>query len=502
MSKANRFIIYVLLLFIWILIFWASENVIWLGDDYYYQFFFERDHTPLGLNNPRSIENIGDVFVSQYNHYFTYNGRTIAHVLVQIFCGLLGKTWFSIFNGFAYIVLILSVVYLVKSNFNSFKTWLSVIIIVFVIFMTKMTPSCQIGYIWIAILNILFIELFLNNKKYNNWYLPGLFILGFLSGNGHECYSVGIALGIIIYWIGNIKRFGLKRYVLAIGYGLGTLLLCISPATQERASGSVDAFQSLFFFIFSLRALYILFAVVLYQLLRKKISFHDLYTNNAFYWNVLIVCIIFNSIIGIFCNRQLFGIELMSMILILKVLPGNAFNKFWMCCLGVIVIVITWFNAERVYLQRIQEERIFTKYIESKDGNVYQDTWGTGLHEGWASYFWENSFHTCSFKRMIKREYSESPEITILPKFLEGKDSLNIGNYAYHFKYKPGKLLLIQSKESPKKFYVIRKFFGVIPYQTREMDFREPWYETPKWRAIVYDELNPIIYNKDVIIED
>lgn len=502
MRNTNKIILLGLFSLIWVIVFLASSNVIWLGDDYYYQFIFEKDHTPLVQDNPTPIENIGDIFLSQFNHYFNYNGRSVAHFFVQLFCGILGPKWFAFFNGLAYIALILCFVIVIRGNLNNFRTWLSVIILFFISFIIKITPSSQVGYIWIAILELIFIKIFLEGKSYKCRQLILLFLFSIISGNGHEAYSIGISVGIIIYWITNLKHFGLTRYVTAIGYGIGTLLICLSPATLSRTQSHTDHFQSLFFFLFSIKAVYILLAVVIYKLCTHKESLKSLYLNYAFFWNIWISCIIFNLVIGVFCDRQLLGAEMMSIILILRICKDNSLSKFWLCLLGCVALLNIWFNLERVCILKKQEERIYMKYIQSKDGKVYQDTWGTGLTNiGWASYLWENSFHTKSFRRKIHRQFPEGPELTILPEYLAGKDTVDIGNKVYHFKYKPGKLLIIQSKISPAKFYVKREFFGFIPYQTREMDYNTTWYETPYWRALIYDNLNPIIYNTDVIIE-
>ncbi len=502
MGKVAKSNLFILLFSVFIIVFWASYNTIWLGDDYYYQFIFESNQTPLGMDNPQPIHSVQDIFISQYNHYFNYNGRTAAHIIVQLFCGLLGHTWFALCNGAVYLIFIMSLVFLVKGNLQSLRTWLSVTILVFLSFMTKITPSCQIGYIWMGVLNIWFIWIFIYGTSHKWWSLL-LYVAGaFICGNSHEAYSIGISIAIIVYWLSHFNNFGVRRYFLAIGYGLGTLMLCLSPATRERASGvGGETFQSLFFLIFSLRAVYILIAVVIYQLVRRRITLKKLYTTYAFYWNVLLACLAFNVLIGVFCNRQLFGAELMSVILILKIIPNYAFNNFWMSFLGLCALLIIYFNIERVHLLKEQEHRIYKDYLLSENGNVYQNTWEPGLKDGWASYFWENGFHTRSFVRMMRRKYPKKPSLRIIPEYLQGKDSVELGNEVYHFKYKPGKLLLIQSTKHPQRFLVKRKFFGIFPYQLREMDFTTPLYETPYWKAIIYDELSPIIYNVEVIVE-
>lgn len=47
----------------------------------------------------RWIENLRDVLVSNYYHYFQVNGRFIPHFFLMTFDALLGKQWFNVFNA-------------------------------------------------------------------------------------------------------------------------------------------------------------------------------------------------------------------------------------------------------------------------------------------------------------------------------------------------------------------------------------------------------------------
>ena len=499
--QINHCIILLLLVAVASIVYWASANILWIGDDFFYQFIFDENNLPTESPNSEPVQTFGDVLFSQYHHYFSINGRVIAHILVQTFCGLLGQQWFAIFNSLAYVLFIAGLVYLVRGNFYNIRTWISATIIVLLAFITKMTPSCQIGYIWMAVLNIVFLYIFLNGEKYKHWQLVLIGVFSILCGNGHEAYSIGFSFGIIVYWAFNIKSFGLTRYVAALCYGAGALLLCLSPAAYSRASTENHLlFQSLFFLIFSLRAVYLLIAVTFYKLISRKITLKGLFKQNLFYWSALVGCLCFNIGVGVFCNRQLFGAELVASILTLKLLKGNTFSPFWLYALGGVTLISVWFNMEKVYLFKKQTERIYEQYMQSSNGNVYQNIWHPGLLYSWSPYFWENGVHTRSLRWLMKREFPDKPYITILPEYLAGKDSVDLGNQIFHCQYKPGKIICIQSKSSPAKFIVERKLFGIVPYQIREMEFERPLYETPYWKAIIYDELNPVILNTNTYI--
>lgn len=48
-------------------------------DDYLYKFIFHEE----GASLDSLITSLWDVFYSQYNHYFVFNGRVVVHTIVQ-----------------------------------------------------------------------------------------------------------------------------------------------------------------------------------------------------------------------------------------------------------------------------------------------------------------------------------------------------------------------------------------------------------------------------------
>ena len=83
MYLTRNFCITVYFAIIAIVIFWLSNNVMWINDDYVYQFIYSTDGFANGFHNAERIETLSDVFPSQSLHYVHRNGRWVAHVLVQ-----------------------------------------------------------------------------------------------------------------------------------------------------------------------------------------------------------------------------------------------------------------------------------------------------------------------------------------------------------------------------------------------------------------------------------
>ena len=71
------------------------------GDDYVYSFIWQGKSmaVPLGESATR-ISSLRELLMSQWSHYFTWNGRTVSHTLAQLFLWW-GKDVFNIVNAVA-----------------------------------------------------------------------------------------------------------------------------------------------------------------------------------------------------------------------------------------------------------------------------------------------------------------------------------------------------------------------------------------------------------------
>ena len=88
-----------------------------LSDDYNYSFIYNK-----WTGERPSLERISslkDIFISQYSHYFTVNGRLIPHLFEQYFAGLAGKMVFNILNTIVLIIFLLLISDLILFNSKS-----------------------------------------------------------------------------------------------------------------------------------------------------------------------------------------------------------------------------------------------------------------------------------------------------------------------------------------------------------------------------------------------
>lgn len=83
--NTNKYLFYFISACIFLIIYILTYKTNLSADDYNYMYIWKTD---------TKISSILDIAISQYNHYFDWGGRSIAHFLVQLFL-YLGKNSFN-----------------------------------------------------------------------------------------------------------------------------------------------------------------------------------------------------------------------------------------------------------------------------------------------------------------------------------------------------------------------------------------------------------------------
>lgn len=218
-----------------------NKNIALLSDDYVYFYKW-------GTDVP--CKDISDVLESQWTHYFTWGGRSIAHTLVQIFLMYDGQL-FDILNTIMYIIL-LNVLYLHIRGFRSISN-VSLLTILFVnLILFTLVPafgeSCfwltgACNYLWCPTIALSFLLLYRaqydhdENLVVNPVLLMLIFFGGVLAGWSNENVCLSLLSMEFIYIIINKKKNN-KVYSWSVLGLLGTLtgsifLLC-APGNFAR----------------------------------------------------------------------------------------------------------------------------------------------------------------------------------------------------------------------------------------------------------------------------
>lgn len=366
------------------------------GDDYLYSFYL----TPVAAKSffegasigfEQKISSFTDVIFSQYNHYFYVNGRTIPHILEQSFAGLWGENCFNLINVFAFLLLNMLVIWISgKRNLTKFGYWVAAVFFIWFLLPCPvdlfLLMSGALNYTWSAVLCLAF--LLVHNKVRQmervNWGVAFLlFLLGVISGWTHESLVIGISGALfIIYCVQYNKRKPKSPEIaLVAGFWLGTLLLCLSPAARGRASFDHPSIWETFLLIIGeLRAFYVLLFLLVYTFFREKRNNNNhtlrkFFYDNQLYFYVILIELVFSLVIGFRNVRQLFGIELFSVVILIKLISEQtSFNAVW--CRSVSIVAASAIVLHMAFVipcakrSHAQFQDIVATYLHSEDGVV------------------------------------------------------------------------------------------------------------------------------------
>ena len=111
-----------------------------------------------------------------------------------------------------------------------------------------------------------------------------------------------------------------------VAFTAGMLCLCLAPGNFSKL-GANSLRATPVAMAYYMRAIYLLAVVVLVLVLSKKTSLREIYKENAFWFNAMFFMVVFNFIARVYCNRQLFGIEVMSIIIVVRLLYRHVGEK-------------------------------------------------------------------------------------------------------------------------------------------------------------------------------
>lgn len=362
---------------VFIYVLYMGLNALWIGDDLLYQSSFATGG---------GISSLNDIWKSQIAHYYTQNGRFVAHFLVQTFLCLLPQYLFSLVNATVYVGFILLILSGLRIGLDNTKGVAVISLLALICFQTKFTPTCQIGYIWMFSLIVSFVLLFQRFAvKCSKWDLLWLIPLSFMAGWSQEALVIGVGAALAYWWFGNLKTMTLTQWAMLFSFGIGALALCLSPATIHRTgseTGSVDFLSAGAYSIVKLlyysRATYLLAVLCIYLLVSKKAKFKELFLSAPCLWIVWTIMLLFNLLIGVFGNRQLFGCELAALLLSAILFRKHVFASSGVETVVALILLILFipkvvFNIrflsnDHFILDKLQKEASI-----SADGTVYYD---------------------------------------------------------------------------------------------------------------------------------
>lgn len=199
-----RSVEWIFLSVIGILFYWLDWYSVLAYDDWYYAMMCEDADFFKPVSGRTPIETIGDIFVSQWNHYRYVNGRFLLHFIVQLFVGILGLRAFQVANTVMFVLLIKYLCRLcIPPHYRDRFLYYILTFLIFWFIMGFVNMglgyytciSFSVNYLWPSTLFVIVIYLWYNYKDGNCPIVKGIgfFVLSLLCGASSETFSVGLS---------------------------------------------------------------------------------------------------------------------------------------------------------------------------------------------------------------------------------------------------------------------------------------------------------------------
>ena len=252
MNKRSLLILFFAYLFLYYLNYLFPIS---FGDDYLYSFIWQGEAMTTPLNDSAvRVSSFRDILVSQWSHYITWGGRTVAHVLAQFFLWK-GKWVFNFFNSLISLLLIVEIYcYIhqgsVSLNFSAEKLWC--ILLALWIFTPGFAPvflwltgSCN--YLWTNVILIAFLIPYIQSyydvfqkKESSNFLSFFMFVFGIVAGWTNENSVCWIIL-TLFFFIHNRNKISKAEFWMIsglMGLLIGYAFLVLAPGNVARLYSS------------------------------------------------------------------------------------------------------------------------------------------------------------------------------------------------------------------------------------------------------------------------
>lgn len=232
-----------LLILIFVLMLFLNIKTPLLGDDLTYSFIF---------NSTDKITSLKDIFDSQYEHYYTWGGRSVVHAIAQLLLTLSPLTM-DVINSLAFIFLIL----LIYKHINHKKP-LSISLLAGIFLLvwflepfaeTVLWITGSANYLWGTVIILAFLLPFrlYDNKKSKSLFISAfkvifMFTAGIITGWTNENTVAGLIVIVLLFMIYYHKfakwNIPLWAYTGLAGVLIGYAIMIAAPGNAVRAEGT------------------------------------------------------------------------------------------------------------------------------------------------------------------------------------------------------------------------------------------------------------------------
>lgn len=313
------------LVFTWISVFLRSECREPISDDLLYAFVL--DDKPLGANDyTRRVESISDAIESQTNQYFHSNGRTLVHVIVQMFAGPWGQTAWSLFLATLMVLAVFLFMKVVNHQYmRSPLMWMLTALSFFYLYQYNGRIWFSIvggmNYLWPLVMTLLWVWIAqITEKKANPSLWPWTIFISLLAGWGMECYTLPLCAAVFVKLIiDRKKQLQPIQYVMIGVLWLGAAILTFAPGNFLRMKGG-SMFGHLLSgieYLIDTVPFWLLVAGMIVLRLYGKERFILFLRQNTFWW----LCFGWSVLLGMVANtlpQSFNGVSFYSLILVFR----------------------------------------------------------------------------------------------------------------------------------------------------------------------------------------
>ena len=405
--------------------FWLLNTMTWLyADDYSYAFFFCAEGG-IDLREPISLSNLLE---SQYNHYFVKNGRTVVHLLDQFFLCFRNKHVFNLCNALVFVGYIYMLQVIVKR-----KSWTCTLTIMALLFLLSRSfgqvylwQSGSLNYLWAGLGNLLFLAAFLRQRRSGNTFAGIVLLLpSLLVGWMQETISIGMAamtIGILVSDWREKRQLRPAPVLMTAGYMVGTLLIVCSPGTLQRAAASGTNLSYMLTHVpfgianilLNLRIFWLLAITVAVLAVSHRLSIREFLSDNKYPLLALAAEALFLIPLGrVVEPRALFGIELFSLLMLLRLLPVSSARLGIASAIACVAIYIPVFHLT---WENNQMTRAFHQEMMNADEAVFFDVpYYHGMQRHYVGSRIDLDHHRTAFNKEFATYYGKSG-ILVLPR--------------------------------------------------------------------------------------
>ncbi|MDR1717287.1 MAG: DUF6056 family protein [Prevotella sp.] len=329
------------------------------SDDWDYSFVFK--------TNVR-VENLSDLFWSQYNHYFTWGGRSVVHMIAQAML-MLDFSWICPINAMAYVAFIY-ILYKIANNGNKTNPVLFFLLSIAIWFAqpafcaTVLWKTGAANYLWGTLIVILFIYPYhacYRTKRIENSKVRAVvfFFLGIIAGWTNENIAIGLIIYIILLlYLFRYEKLIIPRWTLSglVGSSVGVAVMLAAPGNYIRAkiiydNANISRTDQLFLnmenmsFYFRNNLLPVLcilaiLIIVYYKYPKGGIVKRNIILEASLFVVIGLISFLVMIISPMFPNRALFGIITLLIIPIGIIYSNIEKRRIWLKAVNILGITV------------------------------------------------------------------------------------------------------------------------------------------------------------------